>query len=164
MAPALTLQLTTPSALKNFVETHTSGAAYPVVPTDPDAEDMPPDYDDQAGPDVIPDGEPGMGEEEDMDGAFEEGDPILLEQGYHVQGKFVSVRCVEYSGPKPVAHFEIIYPLKSMNWTFDIDPEQLGLEPGNWNKMPVEERGELCAHMLDRLRWTTEEDLEFNFG
>ena len=49
--------------------------------------------------------------------------------------------------------FEIVFPLKSRNWTIFADPLKVGLTPGAWEAMPTDEKRSLVTLMLDELEW-----------
>ena len=84
------------------------------------------------------------------DGAIE-----LLRTAHHVDGKYLAIKVFEdenEDGGVLIA-FEIVFPLKSRNWTIFADPLKVGLTPGAWEAMPTDEKRSLVTLMLDELEW-----------
>ena len=67
---------------------------------------------------------------------------------------------------RPIIIFDVVFPLKSQRWSLPVDILGIGLEPGAWEAMPLEEKRALATHMLDELTWIgdDQQDLRFSFG
>lgn len=92
---------------------------------------------------------------------------IILKTGYHIEGVFVAVKCFEHTGAtSPLIFFQVVYPIKSRQWTLTADPISIGLQPGAWEAMPADEKQSLCNLLLDELRWQgdAQENVTFSFN
>uniref|UniRef100_A0A7S2FI14 Uncharacterized protein n=1 Tax=Florenciella parvula TaxID=236787 RepID=A0A7S2FI14_9STRA len=163
-------QLTTPSALKSFVESHTLTEAYPKVPSMPPSRSSDPYEDGGSLPgarsledpaDMVP---PGADAVAALAAPPFTGGPQvpLLSKGHDIEGKHVAVKCTEdQSGARPIIVFEVVYALKSMQWRLTADPVDLGLQVGAFEAMQPEEKEQLCDHLIQRLRFQGEDAIMF---
>jgi hypothetical protein len=97
----------------------------------------------------------------------------LLRTAHQVDQKFLAIKVYEKSVPdvgvdrgRPLLLFDIVFPLKSQRWSLPVDILSIGLEPGAWEAMPLDEKQALATHMLDELQWIgdNQQDLRFTFG
>jgi len=97
----------------------------------------------------------------------------LLRTAFHVEGRYLAIKVFEPPVPtagrnqgRPSIVFDVVFPLKSVRWTLPVDILGVGLEPGAWEAMPLDEKRSLATHMLDELEWTgpSHDDIRFSFG